>query len=344
MTLLLALAVVPATAAPPPESVCAPCQEGLEWAAHRHDIALDVTQSNATMRIHRNGSATWTATSQFAPGVPDRYATGPNESFEDPSALARDDQLARTIAAEAADHTDDTAPEEVRLQSVTVANDTIRFRFLEPTVARQAPGGVVLVDVFRPDGPHTGWFVDVNRLRVVGPPDTTLANEVESAVGDHGTVETRTLTFTGNATDPPALPGDRFFLAFAPPGRWDGPVATVAIASVTVPQFLHGLVAAQLVGAVALALALGAVLWFRRRRGESLDRDALVLWLGVAISLYLLPTRALFGAVYRPVGISLGPIPNLVRVVIAIAVGVGGWYGFGVLLDSDESDTVGSDT
>ena len=330
---LAALAVVPATAAPPPESVCAPCQEGLEWNAHRHDIALDVTHSNATIRVHPNGSATWTVTSQIAARVPERYATGPNESFARPSVLARDDGLARTVAGEAADHADDTVPEEIRLQSVTVANDTIRFRFLEPTVARQAPGGVVLVDEYRPDGPHTGWFVDVNRLRVVGPPGTTLANDVESAVGDHGTVDGRTLTLAGNATDPPALPGDRFFLGFAPSGQWAGSVATVAIASVTVPRFLGGLVATQLVGAVALALSLGTVLWLRRRRGESLNRKSLALWLGVAVSLYLLPTLSLFGLVHRPVGISLGPIPDLVRIVAAIAVGIGGWYGFGVLLD-----------
>ncbi|WP_424018584.1 hypothetical protein ACOZ4N_03665 [Halorientalis pallida] len=328
---LAALAVVPATAAPPPESVCAPCQEGLEWNAHRHDIALDVTHSNATIQVHRNGSATWTVTSQFVHRVPDRYATGPNESLSDPSVLARDEGLARTIADGAADHTDDSVPEEIRHQSVSVENDTIRFQFLEPTVARQAPGGVVLVDEFRPDGPHTGWFVDVDRLRIVGPPGTTLVNDVESAVGDHGTVDGRTLTLTGNATDPPTLPADRFFLAFAPPGQWDEAMGTVAIASVTVPQFLGGLVATQLVGAVALALSLGAVLWLRRRRGESLDRKSLVIWLGVAVSMYLLPTLSLFGWVYRPVGLYLGPIPDLVRIAVAVAVGIGAWYGFGVL-------------
>lgn len=341
---LAALAVVPATAAPPPESVCAPCQEGLEWNAHRYDIALDVTHSNATVRVHPNGSATWIVTSQFEHRVPEEYATGPNETFVEPSVLARDDGLARTVAGDAADHTDDTVREEISLQSVTVANDTIRFRFLEPTVARQAPGGVVLVDEFRPDGPHTGWFVDVDRLRVVGPSGTTLANDVESAVGDHGAVDGRTLTLTGNVTDPPALPGDQFFLAFAPSGQWAGTVATFAIASVTGPQFLGGLVATQLVGAVALALALGTVLWLRRRRGESLDRKSLALWLGVAVSLYLLPTLSLFGLVYRPVGLSLGPLPDLVRVGVAIAVGAGGWYGYGVLHDRSRAEAATAET
>jgi hypothetical protein len=330
---LTALAVVPATAAPPPESVCAPCQEGLEWTAHRHDVALDVTHSNATIQVHPNGSATWTVTSQFTPRVPDRYATGPNESFTDPSVLARDEGLARTVAGDAADHTDDSVSEEIRLQSVTVANDTIRFQFLEPTVAQHAPGGVVLVEEFHPDGPHTGWVVDVNRLRIVGPPGTTLANDVEDAVGDHGAVDGRTLTLGGNTTEPPALPEDRFFLAFAPSGQWAGPVATLAIASVTVPRFLKGLVATQLVGAVALALSLGTVFWLRRRRGESLDRQSLTLWVGVAVSMYLLPTLSLFGLVNRPVGLSLGPISDLVRIGVAVAVGVGSWYGFGVLLD-----------
>ena len=341
MALLLALsalAVVPATAAPPPESVCSPCQEGLEWAAHRHDIALDVTGSNATIRVHGNGSATWTVTSQFEHRVPDRYAIGPNETFGDPSNLTRNGELARTVAGEAADHTDDTVPEEIRLQSVTVDDDTIRFQFLEPTVARQAPGGVVLVDEFRPDGPHTGWFVDVDRLRVVGPPGTILANDVESAVGEYGAVDGRTLTLAGNATERVSLPENRFFLAFTPSGQWAGPVASLAIASVTVPEFLAGVVATQLVGALALSLSLGTVLWLRRRRDEFLNQGALVLWVGVAVSLYLLPTLSSFGVVYRPVGISLSPIPNLFRIAVAIAVGVGSWYGYGVLLNSDGTD------
>ncbi|MFB6084705.1 MAG: hypothetical protein ABEJ94_10720 [Halorientalis sp.] len=336
LALLLALpvlAVVPVTAAPPPESVCHPCHEGLEWAAHRHGLALDVTHSTATVRVHGNGSATWSVTSRFAARVPDRYATGLNESFADPRTLARNASLRHRLAREAADSADDSSAERIRLQSVAVGNGTITFRFLEPTVGRQAIGGVVLVDAFRPDGPHTGWFVDVNRVRIVGPPGTTLANDVESAVGEHGTVDGRTLTLRGNASDPPSLPGDRFFLAFAPSGRWAGPVATLAVTSATVPELLGRLVATQLPGAVALALSLGAVLGLRRRRGESLNRDSLLLWVGVAVGCHLLVTLALVGAVDRSPGLSLVPWTDPVRSAVAVAVGVGAWYGYGVLLE-----------
>lgn len=341
---LSALAVVPATAAPPPESVCRPCQEGLEWAAHRHGIALDVTHGTATVQIHANGSATWSVTSRFAARVPDEYATGPNESFRDPSVLERDASLRRTVAGGAANSTDDAPAERIRLQSVAVEDGTLSLQFLEPSVTRQAPAGVVLVDEFRPDGPHTGWVVDVSRFRVVGPPGTTLANGVEEAVGEQGTVDGRTLTLRGSVSDPPSLPGDRFFLAFAPSGRWAGLVAAVAVASVTVPRFLAGFVATQLPGAVALALALGTVSWLRRRRGETLDRRSGPLWVGVAVGVYLLVTLSLFGLVDRPRGLSLGQVHHLFRIAVALAVGAGAWYGYGALRERSGTRRPGPDT
>ncbi|WP_336002974.1 hypothetical protein [Halorientalis halophila] len=342
-SLLLALAllaVVPATAAPPPESVCRPCQEGLEWSAHRHGVALDVTDSTADVRVHSNGSATWTVTSRFEDRVPERYGgeaaeTDRNESFRDPSALATDRRLRRTIAREMADAADDNSDEEIRLRSLSANKSVITVVFREPTVGRETPAGVLLVDEFHTDGRGNGWYVDVDRLRIVGPPNTTLANDVESAVGSAGTVEGRTLTLTGNATDPPSLPEEDFYLAFAPSGGWAGPLATLAIASVTVPRFLGRFLATQAPGAVVLALSLGAVVWLRRNRGERLDRRSLLLWLGAATALYLLVTLSLLPPVDRFQGLSFGPILTGIRLGIALAAGVGAWFGYALLSERE---------
>jgi len=335
LLVLPALAVVPATAAPPPESVCQPCREGLEWTAHRYGVALDVTHSTATVRVHRNGSATWTVTSRFEDGVPDRYdddrSEARDEPLRDPGALSRNGTLRRAVVRATVDSADDSSAETIRLRSATVNESAITVEFLEPTVGRTSLAGVTLGTEYYTDGLGSGWYVDADRVRIVGPPGTTLANDVDAAVGSVGTVEGRNLTLRGSVTDPPALPSRDFFLAFAPTGQWAGPVATLAIWSVTIPRYLGRVLGTQLPGAVALALSLAAVVRLRRRRGERLDRRSVALWAGAATAIYLFLAVGLLPPVDRFRGLALWPLTLVLRIGLALAVGLGSWFGYGAI-------------
>ncbi|WP_136716004.1 hypothetical protein [Halorientalis salina] len=330
------------SAAPPPQSVCEPCVEDLEWSGYRHGVALQVTESNATMRVHENGSATWTVTSRFtrAAGV---ERSRPNTTLRDPSTLQQNRTLRRTVVREVigADRGD------TRLQSLRVNDSTIRFTYHESDVARRTPGGVLLVERYYTRSMGSGWYVDVDRLTVVGPPGTVVSNDVTDAVGSSvATTDGRRFVLRGETRqnssmnrpipDSPSLDRSDFFVAFADPGPTAGVATALGIASVTLPFVVVNFVAYRWVGTGILLVALGAVATVRTRRGNPLGKRTLALWAGGTLGSYLLLTLFLLPPSDAPPFVSF---MTGVFSALAVLFGFGSWFSYGWLSSNDGKST-----
>jgi hypothetical protein len=317
---LLVLGSTSAVAAPPPQSVCGPCNDGLVKAARDHNLPLRVTESTATVRVHGNGSATWTVTSRFvADQDPDRNAYPPNATLRSPGEIETNATLRGALVREAVDDSRDYLEPDRRdatVRSARVDNQTLHLTFHEPDIARETPGGVLLVDEYHTRGLGSGWYVDVDRMTLVGPPGTTIANDVESAIGGKvATVEGNRLVLTGDPTDPPAFDRDDVYIAFATPGPTAGLLARVGMALAAVPTVVGSFTNVHLPGLVVLLVGLGLTYLVRRLRGrhEIGGRKALLAWVGLALALYLLPMLA-----FLP---PIDPYPMVSQLLAVILVG-----------------------
>lgn len=83
---LLLVLVVPAVAVPPPGPVCTACAPAYEESAAADGVDIRVAESAAVVRVHENGSATWTV--GLALAGPDAKRVGENESLHE--RIARD--------------------------------------------------------------------------------------------------------------------------------------------------------------------------------------------------------------------------------------------------------------
>ncbi len=330
-TILLVLAIlVPAvavtTGSPPPVSVCEPCNENLEISAEQHGIGLDVTRSTATMRVHENGSATWTITSHYEPRPYDADADVERRNI---SALATDPVLRRNVALHAIDVYDGADPG--RLRSVRANDTAMSFLFRENDIARKTPGGVLVVDTFHTGGHGTGWIVDVTRLRIVGPDGTVIANNAAGAIGgDIATDDDGTLTLSGNVgagyPNPsyrPAFSND-VYVAFAQPGPAAGPLTDVGVAIATLPLAIEMSLNVHLLGLVVLLSLLGLA---RRRRGkDGPDRRITRRWAAASVAVYLVVTLLI-----RPPNTSPGLysfVLTTLFVVFGIVIGLANWFAY----------------
>ena len=326
---LLALAVlVPAVAvtagAPPPRSVCEPCHEDLERAAERHGIGIDVTGSTATMQVHENGSATWTVTSHY---VPSAYDGDPDAERRNASALATDPALRRDVASRAVGSYYD--PDTDRLRSVAANESAVRFTFHERDVARATPGGVLIVDAFHTGGSGTGWYVDVTRLRIVGPDGTVIANGAADAVGDDiATDDDGTLSIAGDLKDPPAFDRNDVYVAFAQPGPAAGLLARAGAALATLPIALEVFPLVHLPGLAVLLALLGLARW--RRGGEGgPDRGRARRWTVASVGGYLAVTLLVQPPTAAP-GMFFFVLTALF-VLFGLAIGLVNWFAYGRL-------------
>lgn len=212
--LLVAAVAVPAAASPAPVSACPPCDEGFVHAAERHGLDTEVRFSTATVRVHRNGSATWTARVEPT-----------NESAL--NRLAENESLGRAVARDSfgvrygsgIDH---------RLLGADVVDGAFVIRYLTLDVVRDGPFGTVLFTYFR-DSPGAYVYTDLGADHVaVIPPERTV---VARGFGD---VDDRRLT------------------ALALPEVRDGPFVVFAPAGSPTPRLLGALaVADALAGVVA---------------------------------------------------------------------------------------------
>jgi hypothetical protein len=139
-----------AAASPRPVAICEPCDRGFVRAAHAHGVDVRIERSTATMRVGRNGTATWSVETRLnAPAA---------------AAFRENATLRRSVAADA------VAVHDGRLLATSVDGDTVRLRYRTPDVAAAAPGGVLRVDYFRDDpGLRLRSGLGADRLTLVAP-------------------------------------------------------------------------------------------------------------------------------------------------------------------------------
>jgi hypothetical protein len=276
----VALLLVPAAggsalASPRPVPVCSVCSDRvLSSAAESRDLAVSVDSSTATVRVHENASATWTARTKLSgPGVDD---------------LRADTALATTLV-------DDAIVRDAVAVSARVDGDTLVARYRAPDFATRVRGAYRL-DGLRDDPGRTVYTgLGADRLTVVGPPDTTPTSSPPGA-----RVDGRRVTLTTWADG---------WIVFAPTGALAPLVGALAIASTVGPVFVSNAVSyllvpgAVLVGGLLVALraadALGAAADGSAASGTADRRATLLAALGtLAVAHPVLPDVTVLGGDY----------------------------------------------
>jgi hypothetical protein len=229
-SLLGVVFAAPATASPRPVAVCAPCERSFVSAAHTNDVEVRIERSTATMRVHRNGSATWTV-----------------ENRLNDTAALENASLRRSVAEEA------VLVHDARLLSTSVSGDTVRMRYRTFDAATEAPGGVLRVTYFRDDpGTMVRSGLGADRLTLVAPERMTVGRALPGA--DVSNREMTVTSFEGGRDGP--------FVTLVPEGD---PLAPLwSLAAVSLP--LAPIVGRNLVFLVALPTlvfvgGLGVVAW-----------------------------------------------------------------------------------
>jgi len=320
LALLFVVGTAGVLAAPPPQSVCGPCNDGLVESAREHALPLNVTSSTAAARVHPNGSATWTVTSRLeTDDSPDRDAYPPNATLRDLRALRTNETLRRAVVRGAVrdsrEYLDPDRP-DATVRSVTLTNGTLQFTFFEPDVASDRPGGVLLFDEYHTRGLGSGWYVDVNTLEIVGPKNTTAANGVRGAFGtDVAAVDGNRVVLDGDPADPPRTARDDIYVAFVPAGDAAGLRAAVGIAFATLPTVVDTFTSLHLPGLLVLLAGLGGIHVLRHRRERvSAGRRATLCWFALSLLGYLVLTLVLVPPLY--------PYPMFGVVVTGFLVGI----------------------
>lgn len=213
----------PAVASPSPVSGCPPCSDGFIRSAANHGLDTEVQHSEATVRVHRNGSATWSVRV-----VPTNVSVL--------TRLAANHSLARSVAADSfgtrygggIDH---------ELHSVAVVDGAVEIRYRTLDVVRAGPFGAQVLTYFR-DSPGAYVYTELgaDELTVVAPQEMTVARGFGNVSGDRMT-----------ATE---LPGvrDGPFVVFTP----EGSATPGLLGTLAVVDALLGVVARNLVLFVAL--------------------------------------------------------------------------------------------
>ncbi|WP_423743291.1 hypothetical protein V5735_09425 (plasmid) [Haladaptatus sp. SPP-AMP-3] len=189
----------PASSAPPPEPFCGPCGGSFTEEAHQYaetlgveNVTFDVERSTAAIRVHDNGTATWTVENRLASAETARYF--------------RENGWVLDEIAENAGPGSSLDPEPF-LDARVVGTKTVVLRY-RTSAAATAPGGVVRFDGFRHarEGSISGLGAD--RLTVVGPPGTVVTRAPRGASVDGNSFSLTAFRDTG----------DGAFVAFARSG------------------------------------------------------------------------------------------------------------------------------
>ncbi|MFC6988008.1 hypothetical protein ACFQJD_03435 [Haloplanus sp. GCM10025708] len=234
---LLATSAV-ATASPRPVPVCGPCDRPFVSAARGHGVDLEIRHSTAHVRVHGNGSASWT--------VENRVDEAAAERFRDDAALV--DRVAA----------DSLAAREAEAVRASVDERTVTIRYRTPDFARDAPGNVLLVTYFRDDVGRDYDGLGADRLTLVAPEGRVVDRALSGA-----SVEGREMTLTSFDSH-----GDGPFVTLVPEGGLVTPLTSfVAVAAAVGDVVARNLL---LLVAVPLSVYLGvvaAVAWAAGRTG-----------------------------------------------------------------------------
>ncbi|MFB6222174.1 MAG: hypothetical protein ABEH86_00695 [Haloarcula sp.] len=228
-------AVTPAGAAPPPRPLCDACGESFESTAESHGVSLTVTQSNATVSVHQNGSATWVVRNRLA---------NPSDSTR----LRTNERLRTDIAERAMWDTE-------FLRANVSSDGVITLRYREPGFAERSLGGTSRSGEFSEAyGYRNLDGLGADRLVVTAPDGTRIGWTVPGAtVSDNGRQMTlteleegRVVTFVPRDTSLGPL------LSLVAVGSLLGPVMAVkTLAYVTLPAAVFTLLVGAAAGGIA---------------------------------------------------------------------------------------------
>lgn len=331
---LLVLAVLALTAvgaaSPQPEATCGSCGMVFERVAEDRGLDVNVTRSEATIRVHENESATWTVTNTLA-------ANGSRPTETELTATAR----ATVTDGWGVPHSRDGT---VTVTDVRVDNRTVVLRFRDADGA-QRRAGLLVVDYFQ-TAHRGGWRMTADTIRVVGPAGTTAVNDPDTPSGTGVSLETgRALTLGGDADHPGWFSDDLYVVFGDDPAQWR---VGAAVALATAPIWVDNVTSYVLPGLVGYALLLVVVTTLTRSLGttdRSPDRLALGVgllgWIGTASSLLSPGPRwylsfavvfAIVGSVaavrpsaFRSQGraVGLGVVTALVAAAASLSSGIG---------------------
>lgn len=247
LSVLLILGTVgPVIASPAPVAGCPPCSSGFVRGAASHGLDTEVRHGEATVRVHTNGSATWTV--QVDPT---------NETVLD--RLAGNRSLARAVATDSFGTRYGNGITH-ELLSVEVANGAFVMRYRTRGVVQKGPFGTQVFTHFR-DSPGAYVYTDLgaDELTVVAPQGMTVARGFGDVTGDRMT-----------ATELPDVQ-DGPFVVFAPKGSFvPGLLGVLAVASA-----LWDIVVRNLLYFVALpgSVLIGGLAGIRRFLDSNTNRD-----------------------------------------------------------------------
>ncbi|WP_459192689.1 hypothetical protein [Halosimplex sp. J119] len=248
--------VGPASAAPPPESLCGVCGDGFAEAAEYAGVPLTVEHGVATIDVHENGTGHWHAQVRVSDGAAERFAA--NATLRE--YVVREALDRRSVVGD---------PRDLR---TSVKNGTLVVDFAAEGVAHRSATGAVLVDLLDGRTRRSGLQMEADELRIRGPEGMAVTRTPTGAAIDGNSVVWR-------AEESGVRLQSTTGLAFAPT---DGPLGRSAT-SVAVVGFGLTLVGSSvLFHGVLPALFLGGVIFAVRRWGSELPAvDSMLVAKGI---------------------------------------------------------------
>lgn len=306
LAVLLATSVA-VIAAPPPTTLCATCDSGLEGATDRG--TLDIY-------LEDDGDSRWVERTPVEPAAADRYADG--------------DELERAVE-ESGNYYGHVAADDRENLSAALEDETVVVTYRVEDVATAGVGDAWVVDYFYAGGTATRYHASAERV-TLHPPDRTAVRTHPS----EATLEDGVLTWEGG--DPGRRGSDfdpRTLVTYGPDGASTTAAAHATVATTLGPQTAHhavmgGLVPAFVVGAAVLASAhTGRVIATRsiRRRASRLGREHL----GIDRLEGAIVVAGLTGVVVALLGVALGDEVTATNAV-ALGAGAGTYAALGALL------------
>lgn len=307
----LLVLVLPAVAMPPPEPVCTACAPAYEDVAADTGVDIHVAESAAVVRVHENGSATWTVGLVLA--GPDADTVTGNESFHE--------RIARATTGKRFAGTGPGRSSTVADLSVLTAEGerAVYYRYRDEAFARQGIGGTLVTTHFREDLSVANYdSLGVDRLTVAAPGmEITHAPPSADVVrGLSGSAFTLTSVDQAIVTVYPDQAANPIEL------RWMQLVSRLSIAQVLFPVVVFNVGTLLLPAFAVHAAAMGAVFAFLSRfelpNAGTSERRAVAGIL--AIAAVLLAGQPLYAAAVGLPILGDGPNPVLFGPALGLAV------------------------
>ncbi|MFB6126443.1 MAG: hypothetical protein ABEJ79_03980 [Halolamina sp.] len=304
VALVAAGAPAPTAASPQPSPLCGVCGDSFAGGAQEYVEGATVTHSTATVTVREDGTATWRVRNRF------RNASTAAHFRDNPDEL-------RALVRDRLD--DGTVDGPFELRSAAVDGQAVVLTVVDRVAATRSPAGPLVVEYLHTHGRETWPKLNVDRLTLVGPEETTVANDPADA-----DVGGRRATWTGDGTaelyEAPNAPTSSY-VVFAASGPLIDAKAAAAVALATLPTLASGLVRYHLLGAALFAAGLfgalrGAEALRRRVAPEPAELGGALVALGLLVavaSVEAVPVDADFAVVQT--GAAVAVATGLVAVV-----------------------------